>query len=53
MNKDYEELKAQYSLAWKDWYYWPLDDPEGSKKAKERLEEIGIEINNFKEKRSD
>ncbi len=44
MNR-YEAANEAYSLAWKDWYYWPLSDDEGCQKALERLEAAGKELN--------
>lgn len=41
----YEQVKERYSLAWKDWYYWPMEDDEGQEKARLRLEAIGKELN--------
>lgn len=42
---DIAEIKARYSLAWKDWYYWPLEDDAGCKAARARMEAIGKELN--------
>jgi hypothetical protein len=42
---DMAEIKERYSLAWKDWYYWPMSDEEGETAARLRMEAIGKELN--------
>lgn len=48
MNDEYKEVKERYSRTWQDWYYWPMDDETGRVEAKERLDSISKEINEFK-----
>lgn len=50
MDAKLQELKDKYSLFWKDWYYWPLEDDEGQAQAKKRLDEVGAELNAYKNK---
>lgn len=42
---EYKAVAERYSLAWRDWYYWPMSDEGGEAKAKRRLEAIGKELN--------
>ena len=46
--EQYAEIKERYSLACKDWYYWPLSDDEGQAEAQKRLDAVGKELNEFK-----
>jgi hypothetical protein len=41
----WEEVRAEYELAWQDWYYWPLSDAVGQREAKKRLDTIGEKLN--------
>jgi len=48
----YEEAKAAYLQAWKDWYYWPVNDKEGQCKALGWLYQAGKVLNEVKAKES-